>query len=149
MWYIESKTLWPFSENFETHHDTSGMAFTSPPGPEVNLTKEDQIMERKIALQEFKKMWTWLYKHPAHDGKYYVQHVAKANPAWRNECPLCALAKEGECQECKSLWDTGHGSLCSDPESPLRQWRKTAASDPDLRTWYAGKLIDIAGRALK
>jgi hypothetical protein len=117
--------------------------------PPFKLFREDSIMERTKALQEFKKMWTWLYKHPAHDGKYYVQHVAKPQPAWRNECPLCALAKEGECQECKALWNSAAGSLCSDPASPLRQWRKTETADPDLRSWYAGKLVGLAGQALK
>jgi hypothetical protein len=106
-------------------------------------------MERRIALEEFKKMWTWLYKHPAHDSKYYVSHVAKPQPAWKNDCPLCALSKSGECGECKTLWDEGHGSLCSDPESPLSKWKKTQLQDPDFRTWYAGKIVEIAGKSLR
>ncbi len=106
-------------------------------------------MKRDIALQEFRKMWIWLYKHPAHDKKYYVQNVAKPKPVWRNDCPLCALTEEGECNECKSLWATTRGNLCSDPDSPLSQWRKTEKDNPDLRTWYAGKLVDLTGQGKK
>ena len=105
-------------------------------------------MERRIALEEFKKMWTWLYKHPAHDNKYYVSHVAKPQPAWKNDCPLCALS-DGECGECKSLWDEGRGSLCSDPDSPLSKWKKTQLQDPDFRTWYAGKIVEITTKSLR
>lgn len=105
-------------------------------------------MERRIALEEFKKMWTWLYKHPAHDTKYYVSHVAKPQTPWKNDCPLCALSASGECGECKTLWDEGHGSLCADPESPLSKWKKTQLQDPDFRTWYAGKIVEIVGKSL-
>lgn len=105
-------------------------------------------MERNDALKEFKKMWTWLYKHPAHDNKYYVRHVIKPETAWKNDCPLCALS-DGECKECGKLWDEGRGSLCSDPESPLSKWRKTHRNDPNYRTWYAGKIVDIADKALR
>jgi hypothetical protein len=110
---------------------------------------EGMTMERKNALQEFRKMWIWLYKHPAQDNKYYTSYVAKPKPSWRNDCPLCALSAEGECRECRSMWDTGHGSLCTDPDSPLVKWRKTSVDDPDNRTWYAGRLVEIAGLALK
>jgi hypothetical protein len=147
MWYIETKTLWrSFRYGKKIFFWDAALLTNIPP---FKLFREDSIMERTKALQEFRKMWTWLYKHPAHDGKYYVQHVAKPQPAWRNECPLCALAREGECQECKPLWNSADGSLCSDPASPLRQWQKTETSDPDSRSWYAGKLVDLAGQALK
>jgi hypothetical protein len=109
---------------------------------------EGMIMERSEALQEFKKMWTWLYKHPAHDSKYYVKHVAKPEQGWKNDCPLCALS-DGECKECNALWDQGNGSLCSDPESPFSQWRKTHLNDPNFRTWYAGKIVDLADQVIK
>ena len=104
-------------------------------------------MERRDALQEFRKMWIWLYKHPAQERNYYMKYVAKAEPAWKNDCPLCALS-DGECKECKSLWDKGHGSLCADPESPLFKWRNTDVNNPDSRTWYAGRIVQIAGDAL-
>lgn len=103
---------------------------------------------RKDALQEFKKMWTWLYQHPAHDKKYYVKHVAKADPAWKNDCPLCALSDD-DCTECLLLWDKGEGSLCSDPASPLSKWQKTHLNDPNFRTWYAGQIVDITQKAMK
>lgn len=105
-------------------------------------------MLEKDALNEFKKMWTWLYQHPAHDKKYYVKHVAKPEDDWKNDCPLCHTS-EGECSECLDLWDNGHGSLCQDPDSPYSQWRKTHLNDPNYRTWYAGKIIDITEKALR
>ncbi len=105
-------------------------------------------MLQKAALNEFKKMWTWLYQHPAHDKKYYVKHVAKVDPAWKNDCPLCALSDD-DCKECLLLWDNGDGSLCSDPASPLSKWRKTHLNDPNYRTWYAGQIVDITQKALR
>lgn len=99
-------------------------------------------MVRSEALDEFKKMWIWLYKHPAHDKSYYVKHVAKPDPAWKKDCPLCALS-EGECQECLALWNQGNGTLCEDQESPLNKWRQTDLGDPDFRTWYAGKIVEL------
>jgi len=105
-------------------------------------------MVRTEALEELKKMWTWLYRHPAHGKKYYVKHVAKADPSWKNDCPLCELS-DGECTECLTLWDQGQGSLCADPASPLSKWRKTHLGDPNFRTWYAGKIVDIADKAMK
>ncbi len=105
-------------------------------------------MVRYEALDEFKKMWTWLYRHPAHDKSYYVKHVAKADPAWKKDCPLCHLS-DGECTECLSLWDEGSGSLCEDPNSPMNKWSNTHVSDPNFRSWFAGKIADIAKRAMK
>lgn len=104
-------------------------------------------MVRQDALDEFKKMWTWLYRHPAHDRRYYVEHVAKPEPVWKNDCPLCEIA-DGECKECLTLWDEGRGSLCSDPDSPQSKWGKTQLDDPDFRSWYAGKIADIAAKAI-
>lgn len=99
-------------------------------------------MADKTALEEFKKMWDWLYRHPAHDKQYYVKHVAKADPPWKNDCPLCDFSY-GDCTECLSLWDEGNGSLCDDPNSPLNKWRKTYLGDPHFRTWYAGKVSSL------
>lgn len=104
---------------------------------------------RREALMEFKKMWTWLYQHPAHDKRYYVKHVVKADPAWKNDCPLCELSTGDGCKECLLLWDNGEGSLCSDPGSPLSKWRNTHLNDPNYRTWYAGKIVDITQKALR
>ncbi len=104
-------------------------------------------MKKETALEEFKKMWTWLYRHPAHDKRYYVKHVAKPEEGWKNDCPLCTVS-EGECQECLALWDKGKGSLCDDPESPLSKWKETHKNDPNFRTWYAGKIADIASKAI-
>ncbi len=103
---------------------------------------------KQAALKEFKKMWTWLYQHPAHDKKYYVKHVAKPEGGWKNDCPLCELSGGHDCTECLDVWDHGSGSLCEDPESPLNKWKKTHLSDPNYRTWYAGKLIDITEKTI-
>jgi hypothetical protein len=105
-------------------------------------------MVTKEAVSEFKKMWTWLYRHPAHDQKYYIKHVAKADQPWKNDCPLCHLS-EGECRECLALWDKGNGTLCEDPGSPLSQWRGTHLNNPNFRMWYAGKLADMAHKYLQ
>lgn len=106
-------------------------------------------MAKTDALEEFKKMWTWLYRHPAHDKRYYVKHVVKADPAWKNDCPLCEISEGDQCTECQILWDEGKGSLCTDPDSPLSKWKQTHLNDPNFRTWYAGKLVDITKKALK
>jgi len=104
---------------------------------------------KKEALTEFKKMWTWLYRHPAHDRKYYIQHVAMPEGGWEKNCPLCALSASHSCQECLEVWDQGNGNLCEDPQSPFNRWKNTHISDPNNRTWYAGRLIDIADKNLK
>lgn len=96
------------------------------------------------AVQEFKKMWQWLYSHPAHNQNYYMKYVARIDQPWQRECPICD-SNEGDCQECLELWNRGRGTLCDDPESPVNKWRKTNLGDPDFRTWYAGKIIKIAG----
>ena len=104
------------------------------------------MLDKNEAIVEFKKMWSWLYKHPAHDKAYYVKHVVKADPRWKNDCPLCNLADGKECSECLTIWNKGNGSLCEDPESPLNKWRGTHLSDPNFRMWYAGQIADIANR---
>ncbi len=104
-------------------------------------------MDKDRAIVEFKKMWLWLSKHPAHDKEYYVQHVAKPNPTWKNDCPLCAL-EEDDCNECLILWDNGKGSLCSDPTSPLSKWKNTNIEDVHKRTWHAGELMGLVEKNL-
>ena len=104
-------------------------------------------MKNQDALNEFKKMWIWLYSHPAHDRRYYMNHVVKIEEAWEKECPICHHA-EGECNQCKALWDEGRGNLCEDQQSPLNRWKNTHLSDPNYRMWYAGKIADIAARAM-
>lgn len=99
-------------------------------------------------LTEFKKMWTWLYSHPAHNQKYYIKHVIKVEPAWEKDCPICHQSG-GKCDECNALWDKGNGTLCEDLESPLNRWRNTHLSDPNYRMWYAGKVIDLAEKAAR
>ena len=103
-------------------------------------------MVKSDALQEFKKMWKWLYSHPAHSQKYYIDHVAKVDPPWQKECPI-SDCYEGDCKECLELWNEGNGNLCEDPESPINKWRNTNLGDPDFRTWYAGKVVKIATKS--
>ncbi len=105
-------------------------------------------MTRNDAIEEFRDMWTWLYSHPAHDRRYYIKYVAKPDPAWKNECPICGLTEE-ECKECLTIWDNGNGTLCEDRESPLNLWQNTNQGDPDFRMWYAGKLVALASKALE
>lgn len=100
------------------------------------------------AIVEFRKMWTWLYKHPAHDQKYYLKHVMKTDHEWQKDCPLCEHF-EGNCSGCLEIYDKGNGTLCDDPKSPVNQWRKTQLADPDYRMWYAGKVVNIVEKALK
>ena len=99
--------------------------------------------------KEMVKMWTWLYKHPAHDREYYITHVAKLNQPWKNLCPLCELEKDGEkCSKCLMTEEPQKGTFCSDPESPLNQWKNTATNNPDNRTYFAGKIIAIAKKIM-
>lgn len=99
-------------------------------------------MDKDTALQEFKKMWLWLYQHPAHDKQYYVEHVAKPEPPWLNDCPLCSIATD-ECTECLVLWNNGQGSLCTDPASPYSKWKQTSTNEPHQRTWFAGEIMNL------
>ena len=97
-------------------------------------------MNRIDAINETEKMWTWLYKHPAHDELYYVKHVAKMQKPWKNNCPVCELA-DGACSSCIIAWD--NGTFCTDPESPYSKWQATTLDNPDYRTLYAGDIIAI------
>jgi hypothetical protein len=101
-----------------------------------NLTKIE-------ALDDLRKMWMWLYKHPAHDIKYYVSHVANLDRPWKNDCPLCDLADE-KCSDCLMKWEKQKGTFCTDPESPFRKWMETTRDNADYRTLYAGEIIALA-----
>lgn len=100
-------------------------------------------------LQAFEKMWTWLASHPAHDQEYYMKHVARLPTPWKNSCPLCHSSGEGPCINCKALWQSDRGSLCTDKDSPLNKWRQTAVEDPDNRTWYASKIAMLGKNAAR
>lgn len=104
-------------------------------------------MSKTEKLQEFHKMWTWLYKHPAHDPQYYVAHVAKPDTPWVNNCPLAITTGE-DCVECLMMWDNGAGNLCHDTSSPMTKWRTSDMDDPDNRMWYAGKMVEMSKKAL-
>ena len=58
--------------------------------------------------KEMVKMWTWLYKHPAHDREYYVTHVAKLSKPWKNLCPLCDMELTGD--KCTKVLNGRSGS---------------------------------------
>ncbi|MFH0784539.1 MAG: hypothetical protein V2B20_21625 [Pseudomonadota bacterium] len=102
-------------------------------------------MKKNEALNEMMKMWTWLYKHPAHDKKYYVSYVAKLSKPWKNNCPACELAGDN-CGNCLMNFEGKQGSFCADPESPFRKWQDTTLDNPDYRTLYAGEIIAMAKR---
>jgi hypothetical protein len=92
-------------------------------------------------------MWTWLYKHPAHDRKYYETFVAKLDQPWRNDCPICDLVGQN-CSDCLMQWDKQKGTFCTDAKSPFKQWRKTSTDNPDYRMLYAGEIIALAKAAM-
>jgi hypothetical protein len=94
------------------------------------------------ALNDMIKMWMWLYKHPAHDKKYYVSYVADLDRPWKNNCPICDLADE-KCSDCLLQWDEQKGTFCTDPESPYSKWQGTGTDSPDLRTFYACEIIAL------
>jgi hypothetical protein len=95
------------------------------------------------ALDDMKKMWMWLYKHPAHDKKYYASYVAKLDRPWKNDCPICDLAEQ-KCSDCLMQWDEQKDTFCTDTESPFRKWQETTTDNPDYRTLYAGEIIALA-----
>jgi hypothetical protein len=105
-------------------------------------------MEQLEALKEISTMWTWLYKHPAHDIKYYETHVAKLDQPWKNGCPICDL-EVGNCPDCPMKWEEQNGTFCADPESPLQKWKATTTDLPDFRTLYSGEIIAIAQKAME
>ena len=95
------------------------------------------------ALDDMTKMWMWLYKHPAHDKKYYVSHVANLDRPWKNDCPICDLA-DLKCSNCLMQLEELKGTFCTDPESPFRKWKETTRDNPDTRMQYAGDIIALA-----
>ena len=104
-------------------------------------------MKNIEALKEITTMWTWLYKHPAHDRKYYTTYVAKLDKPWKNDCPICDRA-DNICSECPMKLDEQNGTFCTDPESPLQKWMTTSLDNPDYRTLYSGEIIAIAQKAM-
>ena len=95
------------------------------------------------ALSHLAQMWTWLYKYPAHDKKYYISHVANLEQPWKNDCPICDLV-DGNCAQCILQWEGQKGTFCTDPESPFRKWKETSLDNPDYRAFYAGEIIALA-----
>jgi hypothetical protein len=95
------------------------------------------------ALDDMRKMWMWLYRHPAHDKQYYVSYVANLDKPWKNDCPICDLA-DGKCSDCLLQLKYLKGTFCTDPESPFRKWKETTTDNPDSRTFYAGEIIALA-----
>ncbi|MFH0784538.1 MAG: hypothetical protein V2B20_21620 [Pseudomonadota bacterium] len=107
-------------------------------------------MKIREMAKEMVAMWTWLYKHPAHDREYYVTHVAKMTDPWKNLCPLCDLESSGnKCTNCLMIDEDQKSTFCDDLESPLRKWNATSFNNPDNRTYYAGEVIAIAGKLVK
>lgn len=104
-------------------------------------------MKKIEALKEITTMWTWLYRHPAHDRKYYETHVAKLDQPWRNDCPICNQETDS-CPDCPMKWEEQNGTFCTDPESPLQKWKETTLDNPDFRTLYSGEIIAIAQKAM-
>jgi hypothetical protein len=105
-------------------------------------------MNKIDALKEIAIMWTWLYKHPAHDRKYYETYVAKLSQPWKNDCPICDQETD-TCPECPMQYPEQNGTFCTDPESPLQKWKTTATSNPDFRTLYSGEIVAIAQNAIE
>ena len=95
-------------------------------------------------LRNFQQMWTWLSGYPAHDREYYMKHVAKLDKMWVNSCPLCNNAKEKECSGCQMLWESNSGNLCTDPDSPVFQWKNTDRVWADERISYASRTAVLA-----
>jgi hypothetical protein len=112
------------------------------------LKRGGSAMKKLEALDEAAKMWIWLYKHPAHDKKYYVTYVAKPEHPWKNDCPICEVV-ENSCLNCLIQLDEPHGTFCTDPESPFLKWKATTLDNPDHRTFYAGEIIALAEKAAK
>ena len=104
-------------------------------------------MKKIEALKEITKMWTWLYKHPAHDREYYETYVAMLDRPWKNDCPICDQEAD-TCPNCPMKLEEQYGTFCTDPESPLQKWSATTTDNPDYRTLYSGEIIAIAQKAM-
>ena len=99
-------------------------------------------------LLQFKKMWTWLSGYPAHDQRYYLEHVTDLGSEWLNDCPLANNVRD-ECDGCSELWQSAQGSLCADPNSPVAKYLDADRDNPDFRSHYASQVAVLAMRAMK
>ena len=106
-------------------------------------------MINRSQLISFQKMWTWLSRYPAHDRKYYMQHVLTTEKRWKNNCPLCNSALVSNCDGCQLLWPSSRGTLCTDPNAPLYKWRALSVQQPDYRSYYARKVAALASETLR
>lgn len=106
-------------------------------------------MTEGIKFNNFKKMWTWLACHPAHNREYYVKYVAKAEQEWVNSCPLSNKKPDKDCNGCASLWTSGRGTLCADPHSPFNLWDQTDIEYPHDRSYYASQIAVLAMKYLQ
>jgi hypothetical protein len=77
-----------------------------------------------------------------------MKHVIGLDSAWLNDCPL-ANKKRDECDGCSELWQSEHGSLCFDPDSPLVKYLGTSTENPDFRSHYASQLAVLAMKTVK
>ena len=75
--------------------------------------------------------------------------MAKLGKAWVNGCPLSNMSEEKNCAECKELWPSDIGALCTDPNAPLDKWKTTARSCPHDRSFYASQTAVLAIRFLQ
>jgi hypothetical protein len=116
---------------------------------DITIVKGGNTMTGQNELLNFKKMWTWLCGYPAHDREYYMKHVAKLHETWINSCPLSNESEEKACNGCKMLWDSESGTLCTDPNAPLYQWKNTERNRPDHRSFYASQVAVLAMRVLR
>jgi hypothetical protein len=106
-------------------------------------------MLKRCQLINFEKMWTWLSGYPAHDRKYYLEHVVPSGKKWQNNCPLSNSELVSNCDGCRPLWPSGSGSLCTDPNAPLYKWRATDVQQPDYRSFYARQVAVLAMKAMR
>lgn len=108
-------------------------------------------MARKEALNDFKKMWTWLCANPAYGPEYYIKNIIKGNKLWINYCPLCNQTKAKDCDGCKILWNSESGTLCTDPLAPIYKWKTTAIDEYESsnRSFYASQAAVLAMRYIK
>ncbi|MGW8194613.1 MAG: hypothetical protein ACWGOX_10145 [Desulforhopalus sp.] len=106
-------------------------------------------MTGKDELKKFKKMWTWLLAHPAHDSEYYLSHVLETEKVWLNACPLADSSSAENCHGCEQLWKSDQGNLCTDPDSPLFKWLNASIHEPDDRSYYASQVAVLAMKRIR
>lgn len=145
----KTRLLWLlFSGADDSSADVPGEPYTARTVTELFSPKGGANMIGKDNLFNFRKMWTWLSGHPAHDREYYIEHVAKIDPLWRNCCPLANRESE-DCDGCIAIWHSENGSLCTDPDAPIYKWQATSRRHPDYRTYYASKVAVLATNAIR